>query len=55
MGMNHTPIGGFFIRIAISGVKLLVRWHIPKGEIIPAYFINRMESVGLLFLLRKKY
>ncbi|EOM1498569.1 EAL domain-containing protein, partial [Escherichia coli] len=33
--------------LTISGAELLVRWHMPTGEIIPpAYFINRVESVG---------
>ncbi|HDW2448434.1 TPA: EAL domain-containing protein [Escherichia coli] len=35
--------------LTVSGAELLVRWHMPAGEIIPpAYFINRMESAGLL-------
>ncbi|HBC0970820.1 TPA: EAL domain-containing protein [Escherichia coli] len=41
--------------LTISGAELLVRWHIPTGEIIPpSYFINRMESVGLLLPLTEK-
>ncbi|EGX8244459.1 EAL domain-containing protein [Salmonella enterica subsp. enterica serovar Reading] len=39
----------------ISGAELLVRWHMPAGEIIPpVYFINRVESVGLLLPLTEK-
>ena len=41
--------------LAVSGAELLVRWHMPAGEIIPpAYFINRMESAGLLLPLTEK-
>lgn len=41
--------------LTISGAELLVRWHMPTGEIIPpAYFINRVESVGLLLPLTEK-
>lgn len=41
--------------LTISGAELLVRWHMPAGEIIPpAYFINRAESAGLLFPLTEK-
>lgn len=40
----------------ISGAELLVRWHMPTGEIIlPAFFMNRVESVGLLLPLTEKY
>lgn len=39
----------------VSGAELLVRWHMPAGEIIPpAYFINRVESAGLLLSLTEK-
>ncbi|ENH3686790.1 EAL domain-containing protein, partial [Escherichia coli] len=35
--------------------ELLVRWHMPTGEIIPpAYFINRVESAGLVLPLTEK-
>ena len=41
--------------LTISGAEFLVRWHMPTGEIIPpAYFINRVESVGLLLSLTEK-
>ena len=41
--------------LTISGAELLVRWHMPTGEIIPpVYFINRVESVGLLLPLTEK-
>ncbi len=41
--------------LTVSGAELLVRWHMPAGEIIPpAYFINRMESAGLLLSLAEK-
>lgn len=40
----------------ISGAELLVRWHMPTGEIIsPAFFMNRVESAGLLLPLTEKY
>lgn len=39
----------------ISGAELLVRWHMPGGDIIPpAYFISRVESAGLLLPLTEK-
>ncbi|EKY6649277.1 EAL domain-containing protein, partial [Escherichia coli] len=39
----------------ISGAELLVRWHMPTGEIIsPAFFMNRVESAGLLLPLTEK-
>ncbi|HCU5806013.1 TPA: EAL domain-containing protein, partial [Escherichia coli] len=39
----------------VSGAELLVRWHMPAGEIIPlAYFINRIESAELLLPLTEK-
>lgn len=41
--------------LTVSGAELLVRWHMPTGEIIPpAYFINRVESAGLLLPLTEK-
>ena len=41
--------------LTVSGAELLVRWHMPTGEIIPpSYFINRMESTGLLLSLTEK-
>lgn len=41
--------------LTVSGAELLVRWHMPAGEIIPpAYFINRVESAGLLLPLTGK-
>jgi len=41
--------------LTVSGAELLVRWHMPAGEIIPpAYFINRVESAGLLLPLTEK-
>ncbi|WP_407904692.1 EAL domain-containing protein [Escherichia coli] len=41
--------------LTVSGAELLVRWHMPAGEIIPpAYFINRMESAGLLLPVTEK-
>ncbi|EFD1100135.1 TPA: EAL domain-containing protein [Escherichia coli] len=41
--------------LTVSGAELLVRWHIPTGEIIPpAYFINLVESAGLLLPLTEK-
>ncbi len=41
--------------LTVSGAELLVRWHMPAGEIIPpSYFINRMESTGLLLPLTEK-
>lgn len=41
--------------LTVSGAELLVRWHMPAGEITPpAYFINRVESVGLLSPLTEK-
>lgn len=41
--------------LTVSGAELLVRWHMPAGEIIPpAYFINRTESAGLLLPLTEK-
>ncbi|MED0049705.1 EAL domain-containing protein [Escherichia coli] len=41
--------------LTIFGAELLVRWHMPAGEIIsPAYFINRVESAGLLLPLTEK-
>lgn len=40
--------------LTASGAELLVRWHMPAGEIIPpAYFISRVESAGLLPLTEK--
>lgn len=39
----------------VSGAELLVRWHMPAGEIIPpAYFINWVEAAGLLLPLTEK-
>ncbi|EFH5753090.1 EAL domain-containing protein, partial [Escherichia coli] len=41
--------------LTVSGAELLVRWHMPTGEIIPpAYFINRVESAGLLLPVTEK-
>ncbi|MWP21661.1 EAL domain-containing protein, partial [Escherichia coli] len=41
--------------LRLLGVELLVRWHIPTGEIIPpAYFINHADSAGLLSPLTVK-
>ncbi|ELD0539746.1 EAL domain-containing protein [Escherichia coli] len=41
--------------LSMSGAELLVRWHMPTGEIIPpACFINRVESAGLLLPLTEK-
>ena len=41
--------------LKLSGVELLVRWHMPTGEIIPpTYFINRAESANLLLPLTAK-
>ena len=41
--------------LTVSGAELLVRWHMPAGEIMPpAYFINRVESAGLLLPLTEK-
>ncbi|ATI65965.1 hypothetical protein CPU03_16945 (plasmid) [Edwardsiella tarda] len=41
--------------LTVSGAEMLVRWHMPAGEIIPlAYFINRVESAGLLLPLMEK-
>ncbi|WP_215418584.1 EAL domain-containing protein [Escherichia coli] len=41
--------------LKLSGVELLVRWHMPTGEIIPpTYFINRAESADLLLPLTAK-
>lgn len=41
--------------LTVSGAELLVRWHMPAGEIIPpAYFINRVESAGLLLPVTEK-
>ncbi|EFH3940197.1 EAL domain-containing protein [Escherichia coli] len=41
--------------LTVSGAELLVRWHMPTGEIIPpAYFIHRAEAAGLLSLLTEK-
>ncbi|EFH4869505.1 EAL domain-containing protein [Escherichia coli] len=41
--------------LTVSGAELLVRWHMPASEIIPpVYFINRVESAGLLLPLTKK-
>ncbi|ENW9632250.1 EAL domain-containing protein [Escherichia coli] len=41
--------------LKLSGVELLVRWHMPTGEIIPpSYFINRAESADLLLSLTEK-
>lgn len=41
--------------LTVSGAELLVRWHMPTGEIIPpVYFINRVESAGLLLPLTEK-
>lgn len=41
--------------LKLFGVELLVRWHMPMGEIIPpAYFVNRAESAGLLLPLTEK-
>ncbi|HAX9584283.1 TPA: EAL domain-containing protein [Escherichia coli] len=41
--------------LTVSGAELLVRWHMPAGEIIPpAYFISRVESAGLLLPLTEK-
>ncbi|WP_426472805.1 EAL domain-containing protein [Escherichia marmotae] len=41
--------------LTVSGAELLARWHMPTGEIIlPAYFINRVESAGLLLPLTEK-
>ncbi len=38
--------------LTVSSAELLVRWHMLAGEIIPpAYFINRVESAGLLLPL----
>lgn len=42
--------------LKLSGVELLVRWHMSTGGIIPpAYFINRAESADLLLPLTEKY
>lgn len=41
--------------LTVSGAELLVRWHMPAGEIIPpASFISRMEDAGLLLHLTEK-
>ncbi|WP_218071397.1 EAL domain-containing protein [Escherichia coli] len=41
--------------LTVSGAELLVRWHMPAGEIIPpAYFINRVGAAGLLLPLTEK-
>ncbi|EGJ4498212.1 EAL domain-containing protein [Escherichia coli] len=41
--------------LTVSGAELLVRWHMPTGEILPpAYFINRVESAGLLLPVTEK-
>lgn len=41
--------------LTVSGAELLVRWPMPAGEIIPpAYFINRVESAGLLLPVTEK-
>ena len=41
--------------LTVSGAELLVRWHMPTGEILPpAYFINRVEYAGLLLPLTEK-
>lgn len=41
--------------LKLSGVELLVRWHMPTGETIPpAYFINREESADLLLPMTEK-
>lgn len=41
--------------LTVSGAELLVRWHRPVGEtILPSYFINRVESGGLLFPLTEQ-
>ncbi|MBB6965810.1 EAL domain-containing protein [Escherichia coli] len=40
---------------SVSGAELLVRWHMPAGEIIPpVHFINQVESAGLLLPLTEK-
>ncbi|MGF2917683.1 EAL domain-containing protein [Escherichia marmotae] len=41
--------------LTVSGAELLVCWHMPTGEILPpAYFINRVESAGLLLPVTEK-
>ncbi|WP_312678933.1 EAL domain-containing protein, partial [Escherichia coli] len=41
--------------LTVSGAELLVRWHMPAGEILPpASFISQMESAGLLLPLTEK-
>ncbi|EHK4764759.1 EAL domain-containing protein, partial [Escherichia coli] len=42
-------------KLTISGAELLVRWHMPTGEIFPpAYFIHQADSAGLLSLMTGK-
>ncbi|MDF8907418.1 EAL domain-containing protein (plasmid) [Escherichia coli] len=39
----------------IFGAEILVRWHLPTGDIIPAtQFIKQAESAGVLVLITQK-